>query len=79
MALSQIEIDTLTDRLTAYYAAERDLLRNQSYEMPDGRKLSRTDLKAVQAEIDKIRRELAGGSSTPIVRGRARRGIGMFS
>ena len=74
MALSDAEIQILTDRLTAYYAAEAQILRNQSYEMPDGRRLQRTDLGKVQAEIKAIRNELYGEGNTPRVIGRARLG-----
>lgn len=74
MALTDAEIATLNERLALYYTAEAAILRNQSYEMPDGRKLARTDLKSVQAEIRRIKDELAGGTTAPRVRGRARRG-----
>lgn len=75
MALSAAEIQILTDRLAAYYAAEAKILQNQSYEMPDGRRLQRTDLRHVQAEINRIRAELAGEAPMPRVIGRARLGI----
>lgn len=67
-------IERLTALAAAYWAAESAVLGNQSYEMPDGRKLVRADL----AEIRKGRRETqaeldrANGCVVPV--GRMRRG-----
>lgn len=61
----------------AYQAAELAVLRNQSYEMPDGRSLTRANLREIregrkEAENDYRR---AMGEST--ARGRARRAVNM--
>lgn len=71
------EIERLYQLVLSYQAAELAVLRNQSYEMPDGRKLTRASL----AEIRKGRKEAeadykaATGAST--ARGRARRFVNM--
>lgn len=77
MALSAEEIALLQSRLTAYYDAEAAVLRNQSYEMPDGRKLTRTSLAEIRKAIDALRNEIANAAGAPIVRGRVRRGVPM--
>ncbi len=75
MALSAAQLARLQARLELYYAAEAAILRNQSYEMPDGRKLARANLKDVQAMIKSLEGQIDGGGDTPIARGRARRGV----
>lgn len=77
MALSAAAIEALEARLALYLQAEADVLRNQAYEMPNGRKLTRADLKEVRAGIEELRSEIAGGSGAPIVRGRVRRGVAL--
>lgn len=74
MALSAAALASKQARLDSYYAAEAAILRNQEYEMADGRRLVRANLKEVQAAIAKLEAEIEGGSSTPVVRGRARGG-----
>lgn len=75
MALTPAEIEQLQERLDAYYEAERAVLRNQSYKMPDGRELTRASLASIQKAIDSLRNEIANASGAPIVRGRIRRGV----
>ncbi|UZW55546.1 hypothetical protein NUH86_01705 [Sphingobium sp. JS3065] len=75
MALSQAELERLQDRLDAYYEAEKAVLRNQSYKMPDGRELTRASLDTIRKAIDGLRNEIANASGAPIVRGRMRRGV----
>lgn len=75
MALSASQLATLQARLELYYAAEAAILRNQSYRMPDGRELSRTSLKDVQAMIKTLEDRIDAGQTTPVARGRARRGV----
>ena len=77
MAYSAEEIAELRETLALYRAAERDILRNQAYEMPDGRKLTRADLKEVRAGVAEARRELAAATGTTRAIGRARRGVVM--
>lgn len=74
MALSAAALANAQVRLDLYYAAEAALLRNQSYEMPDGRKLERTSLRDVQSMIKTLEAKIEGGSALPVVRGRARAG-----
>jgi hypothetical protein len=70
-------IARLTALRDAYEAAELAVLRNQSYEMPDGRKLVRANL----ADIRKGRKEaqaaldLETGCGRPV--GRMRRAVNM--
>ncbi len=73
MALPADRLARLQARLDLYYAAEEKILGNQSYEMPDGRRLERADLKTVQAMIKSLESQIDGGSEAPLVRGRARR------
>ncbi|MEV5033671.1 hypothetical protein MRBLMC3_002908 [Sphingobium sp. LMC3-1-1.1] len=75
MALTPAEIELLQARLDAYYEAEKAVLRNQSYKMPDGRELTRASLSSIQTAIDRLRNEIANASGAPIVRGRMRRGV----
>lgn len=54
--------DALQDRLDAYLAAELKILSGQEYQIGDGaaaRKLRRADLSVVQAEIRRLRAEIA--------------------
>ncbi|RDV06418.1 hypothetical protein DXH95_03045 [Sphingorhabdus pulchriflava] len=74
MALSAAALANKQARIDSYYAAETAILRNQEYEMADGRRLVRADLKEVRAAIKELEAEINGGSSTPVVRGRARGG-----
>jgi hypothetical protein len=77
MAVSSEELERLAALVAAYQAAELAALRNQSYEMPDGRKLTRASL----AEIRKGRKDAeaayALACGTPIVRGQVRRFVNM--
>ena len=75
MALSAEEIAQLQTRLSAYYAAELAVLRNQSYEMPDGRKLTRASLTEIRKAISDLRAEIGDATGAPITRGRMRRGV----
>jgi hypothetical protein len=75
MALTAAEIAALEARLALYLQAEADILRNQSYQMPDGRQLTRADLREVRKGIEDLRGEIEGAAGTPVVRGRARRGV----
>lgn len=78
MALSPDDLERLRARLSAYYAAEEAVLRNQSYKMPDGRELTRASLATIRKAIDDLRGEIAEAEGAPIVRGRVRRGVGVF-
>lgn len=49
----------LQARLALYHEAERRILRRQSYQMPDGRQMTYTQLPAVQAEIRRIEQQIA--------------------
>lgn len=66
-------VEELAALVGAYQAAELAVLRNQSYEMPDGRKLVRANL----AEIRKGRKEAetayALAVGVPVARGQVRR------
>jgi len=75
MAYSALQIAQLEERLAAYLEAEAAALRNQSYAMPDGRTLTRANLRDIRAGIAEIRQELASAQGAPLVRGRARRGV----
>lgn len=78
MALSAAQIAAVAAaeaRLALYLQAEADVLRNQSYEMPDGRKLTRADLAPIRAGIAEIRKEIANVTGVVTVRGRTRRGV----
>jgi hypothetical protein len=74
MAVSSEELERLAALVSAYQAAELAVLRNQSYQMPDGRQLTRASL----AEIRKGRQEAeaayaAAVGTAPPVRGQIRR------
>ena len=76
MAVSAEEIDRLTARVAAYQAAELAVLRNQSYEMPDGRKLQRANLKEIREGLREATQQLTAATGTaPLARGRARAGV----
>jgi len=77
MALTNEARARLQARLDLYYAAEEAILRNQSYEMPDGRRLERTSLKQVQDMIKTLENRLDAGASVPVAKGRARRAVNM--
>ncbi len=77
MALPAATLARLQARLDLYYAAEAAILRNQSYEMPDGRRLERTNLSHVQEMIETLENRIDGGSETPVAKGRARRFVNM--
>lgn len=73
---SAADIAQLESRLAAYLEAEAACLRNQEYQLPDRRRVTRADLAIVQKGIADLRSELAiANGSAPIVRGRARRGV----
>lgn len=74
MALSAAALASKQARLESYYLAEAAILRNQEYEMADGRRLVRANLKEVQSAIKQLEAEIEGGSATPVIRGRARAG-----
>lgn len=73
MAASSEEIARLAALVAAYQAAELAVLRNQSYEMPDGRRLTRASLKDIRAGKAQAEAEYAVASGTVVRRGRARR------
>lgn len=77
MALTSEQLARLQVRLTQYYSAEERILSNQSYEMPDGRKLTRANLKDVQAMIANLEKRIDAGQDVPVARGRARRFVNM--
>lgn len=74
---TEAEITVLSERVAAYQAAELAVLRNQSYEMPDGRKLTRANLRDIQKGLAEAKADLASANGTPIRRGRARRAWNM--
>lgn len=77
MTASPEEIVRLAGLVAAYRAAEIAVLRNQSYDMPDGRSLTRANL----TEIRNGRKEAEAAMSAAVgevqVRGRARRFVNM--
>ncbi len=75
MPLSTAALASAQARLDSYYLAEAAILRNQEYEMPDGRRLVRANLKEVQAMIRELEQRIEGGASAPVIRGRARAGV----
>jgi hypothetical protein len=77
MALGAEAIAALEERLARYLEAEAAVLRNQSYEMPDGRSVTRANLRDIRAGIAEICADLELGAGKPVVRGRARRGVVM--
>lgn len=77
MAASAEEIADLREIYEEYRAALKAVLRNQSYEMPDGRKLARADLDKIRVGMREAKRDL--DSATGFIRpvGRMRRGVNM--
>ena len=53
------QLTDLQDRLALYREAETRILLRQSYQMPDGRQMTYTQLPAVQAEIRRIEQQIA--------------------
>jgi hypothetical protein len=53
------QLTDLQDRLALYHEAEARILLRQSYQMPDGRQMTYTQLPAVQAEIRRIEQQIA--------------------
>ena len=76
MAATQAEIDAARALVAAYVEAELAVLRNQSYEMPDGRKLTRANLKDIRDGKREAKGDLAMLTGSAV--GRARRGIAVF-
>lgn len=77
MAASCEEIARLRALVLAYQAAELQVLRNQSYEMPDGRRLSRANLTEIRNGRKEAEAAYAQAVGIPQVRGRARRFVNM--
>lgn len=78
MAVSSEELERLAALVAAYQAAELAVLRNQSYEMPDGRKLTRASLKEIQ--LGRKEAEAAYNAAVgvaPLARGQARRFVNL--
>lgn len=69
------DILALETRLAAYLEAEAACLRNQSYQMPDRRQVTRADLAEIRKGIADLRDELARANGVVRTRGRARRGV----
>lgn len=75
MSASPAEIERLAALVAAYQAAELAVLRNQSYEMPDGRKLNRASLAEIRkGRIDAEKQLAAATGTATLPRGRARAG-----
>lgn len=72
MASSE-EIVRLAALVAAYQAAELAVLRNQSYEMADGRKLARANLSEIRKGLAAARAELDTATGTTRSLGRMRR------
>lgn len=77
MAASAEEIARLAALVTAYQQAELAVLRNQSYEMPDGRRLERADLKDILAGKKQAENAYKAALGVTTARGRARRFVNM--
>ncbi len=75
MPYTAAQIAELETRLANYLAAEAKVLRNQSATLADGRSVTRANLAEIRKGIQDLRNELASASGTPLVRGRARRGV----
>lgn len=71
------EIARLTALLAAYQAAEIAVLKNQSYEMPDGRKLTRASLSEIRKGRKEVETDLKKAQGQSTRRGRARRAVNM--
>jgi hypothetical protein len=77
MAASAEEQERLAALVSAYQAAELAVLRNQSYQMPDGRRLTRANLSEIRDGRKEAESAYALAVGTPQVRGRARRFVNM--
>ncbi|AKM09869.1 hypothetical protein [Croceicoccus naphthovorans] len=77
MAVSSEEIARMLALVQAYQAAELAVLRNQSYEMPDGRRLTRANLRDIRAGKTQAEADYARACGATTVRGRARRFVNM--
>ena len=72
--MSAITLTQAQQALAEAMAARTAVLRNQEYQMPDGRRLRRADLRAINEDIrhwNDMVRQLGG--EPPIQLGRARR------
>lgn len=74
MASSE-ELARLLALVQAYQAAELAVLRNQSYDMPDGRKLVRANLTEIRNGRKEAEAAYNQALGVPLVRGRARAGV----
>jgi hypothetical protein len=77
MAEIGITLEVASTRLQEYLDAERDVLRNQSYTMADGRSLTRADLSEIRQGITFWNQQVQSLNPSPRARGRARRGVVM--
>ncbi len=77
MAASSEELERLAALVAAYQAAELAALRNQSYEMPDGRRLTRANLRDIRAGRQQAEADYARACGRPLARGQARRFVNM--
>lgn len=77
MTASPEEIVRLAELVVAYRAAELSVLRNQSYEMPDGRKLTRANLTEIRNGRKEAEAAMSAATGEVQVRGRARRFVNM--
>lgn len=77
MTASSAEIVRLAGLVAAYQAAELAVLRNQSYEMPDGRRLERANLNDIRKGRKEAEAALSLATGDVQVRGRARRFVNM--
>lgn len=72
---SSAELARLLALVQAYQSAELAVLRNQSYDMPDGRKLVRANLTEIRNGRKEAEAAYALALGTPLSRGRARAGV----
>lgn len=79
MAATAEEIARLAALVAQYQAAELAVLRNQSYEMPDGRRVTRANLQDIRNGRKEAEAAYGLAVGVPQVRGRARRGVNMSS
>jgi hypothetical protein len=75
MASNDEYIADLRELRDAYLAAEKAVLRNQSYEMPDGRKLTRANLKDIRVGRREAQADLDRAEGCTRARGRIRGGV----
>jgi hypothetical protein len=75
--VSSEELARLAALVAAYQAAELAVLRNQSYEMPDGRRLVRANLGEIRKGRKEAETAYAQACGTPLARGQARRFVNM--